>query len=118
MKNKKTIAHKNKRIRKFVYGLREIIVREAMKQWSLLREDKKGKSRLEKIAIEDIRSVLYNALDDSICICSGCNQIKRKMVYNALLKSWFCTLCSQEYRDFYVKEFGKDEEGLFYESFL
>ena len=67
---------------------------------------------------------LYRALEASICECPSCSQTDRDMVYNAPLKEWYCTLCAQEYRDFYHKnkaiygDFSEDDDDNFYETFL
>jgi len=120
MKDKRTIAYKSERIRRIAYSLRELLISATMREWSQLGDlqTRRNKSRMEKISIEDKRNLLYKALDDSICMCSGCQQAERDMVYNASLGSWYCTRCSQMYRDFYNKNFSKNEKDLFYESFF
>lgn len=90
----------------------------------LHREKVKNRSQAERIRIENERSDLYRALNASICECSSCNQTDRDVVYNAPLKEWYCTLCVQEYRDFYHKnkaiygDLSEDEDDDFYETFL
>ncbi|MHA1457248.1 MAG: hypothetical protein ACTSXH_20000 [Promethearchaeota archaeon] len=97
-----------------------------MQEDSRLGEEQKNKSTIEYIKIENARSDLNRALHASICICPGCHQIERDMVYNAYLEEWYCTCCAQAYRDFYyekkpdidkgwsVGDFGVD----FHKSFL
>ena len=101
MKDKKIISYKNERSRKIAFGLRSLIRKAVMQEWSRLGKVQKNKSTLEYIKIEDERNDLYLALQASICKCPGCNQTDRDMVYNASLEEWYCTLCVQEYRDFY-----------------
>ena len=97
-----------------------------MDEWSRLGDKQKNKSTSEYIKIENERNELLLGLKASICLCPGCNQTGRTMVYNASLKRWYCTLCTQSYIDFYyenktiidqkgfVGDFSKD----FHETFL
>ena len=119
VRDKRTITLKDKHIKRIAYGLREVLVKATLKEWSRLgiEKRKKGKLQLELNRIEDERSILYGALDDSICFCAGCSHTDRNMVYKAPLKAWYCTLCTNGYRNFYEKEFGKNRKDLFYESF-
>lgn len=120
MKDKKIIAYKNERIRNTAFNLRGVIRDVIMDEWSRLgvKQRYKSKSQAEQIAIENERSNLLRALENSICLCPGCNQTDREMYYNATAEGWYCTLCVQGYRDFYIKEFSKNEKDLFYESFF
>jgi hypothetical protein len=119
VKDKRIIAYKSEQIKNIAYGLREVLVKSTMKEWSRLGREKreKNKPQMERIRIEDERSVLYGALDASICRCPGCNQIKRNMIYNAPLKEWYCTLCVQEYRNFYHKNKAILDQGGFVGDF-
>jgi len=74
-----------------------------MDEWSRLGGKQKNKSTNEYIEIGNERNELLLGLKASICLCSGCNQTDRTMVYNVPLKRWYCTLCGQRYRDFYYK---------------
>lgn len=118
MKDKKIIAYKNERIKKIAFNLRALI-REAVmdKLMKLHREKVKNKPALQYIKIENERSDLHRALQASICLCPGCRQTDRDMVYNAPLKHWFCTQCAQEYRDFYHKEKAIIDQGGFVGDF-
>jgi len=126
MKDKKTIAYKNDCTKKIAFNLRKLLTKVVMQEWSRLGEEQKNKSTVEYIKIENERSDLYRALHASICICPGCHQIKRDMMYNAYLEEWYCTFCVQEYRDFYLKKkavldkggFVGDFDVEFHESFL
>ena len=128
MKDKKIIAYKNECTKKIAFSLRELLTRVVMQEWSRLGEIKYEKSRTqpERTKIENISSDLYRALDASICICPGCHQIERDMMYNAYLEEWYCTLCVQKYREFYYKKktildkggFVGDFDVKFHESFL
>jgi len=71
--------------------------------------DLREKASVKCRSIENERSELHTALDNSICICSDCNQIDKDMCYNAYQEGWYCTQCVQSYRYFYAKEdlFGK-----------
>ena len=103
--DKKIIAFKTERVKGIATNLRNLIKKAVMQEWiNLHREKTKNKSQTESIRIENIRNDLYKALESSICECPGCNQSDRDMVYNASLKGWYCTLCTQEYRDFYYKQ--------------
>ena len=119
VKDKRIIAHKNEKIKKIAYGLRGFLVKATMKEWSRLGREKRKRStsQLERIEIEDERSVLMRALDDSICRCSGCFHIKKDMFYNAPLEGWYCTTCAQEYRDFYHKNKAILDQGGFIGDF-
>ncbi len=128
MKDKKTIAYKNERIKKIAFNLRKLLTKAVMREWMRLSDvkDEKGKTQSDRTKIENERSDLYRALHASICICPGCHQIKRDMMYNAYLEEWYCTCCVQEYRDFYLKKkavldkggFVGDFSVEFHESFL
>lgn len=149
MKDKRIIVHKNEKIKKFAYGLRGFLVKAIMEEWSRLGEEQmkirlgskrevkslsdwsevsrlKNEASVKYRDIENERSVLYRALNNSICICAGCNQTDRDMYYNAYAEGWYCTLCVQEYRDFYHKNkaildqggFVGDFDENFHESFL
>lgn len=123
VKDKKIIAYKSERTKKIAYNLRMLLTEAVMQEWDRLRREKvKNKSQAERIRIENERSDLYRALDASICICPSCNQCAKNMVYNATLKEWYCSLCVQEYREYYQKEktiYGDlAENSDFYETFL
>jgi len=127
MKDKRIIAYKNERVKKIAFNFRKLLIEVVMQEWINLHHEKiKNKSQAERIAIENERSNLLGALRNSICLCPGCSQTDRDMVYNAPLKEWYCTLCVQKYRDFYRKKkaildrggfVGDFNEG-FHESFL
>ena len=118
MKDKKIIAYKKEQTKKIAFNLRKLLSKAVMKEWSRLGEEQvKNKSQAERIRIENKRSDLYIALHASICICPGCHQIARDMVYNAPLKEWYCTLCTQEYRDFYHKNKAIIDQGGFVGDF-
>ena len=126
MKDKKTIAYKDERIKKIAFNLRKLLTKVVMDEWSRLGETQKNKSTIEYIKIENVRSNLRRALHASICICPGCHQIERDMVYNAYLEEWYCTFCDQAYRDFYLKKKADIDKGWsvgdfgieFHKSFL
>ena len=134
VKNKKIIAYKSEHIKKIAFNLRKLIKNRVMDEWGRLGEMQKtmyvGKIKIKTIDaklvldrnqyrdIEDARSILYRTLENSICICPGCNQTSKDMYYNATTDGWYCTTCVQEYRNFYNREFGKNEKDLFYESFF
>ena len=128
MKDKKTIAYKNDCTRKIAFNLRKLLTKAVMQDWVRLMDMKreKGKTQPERTKIENERSDLYRALQASICICPGCNQIKRDMMYNAYLEEWYCTCCVQNYRDFYYEKKAVLDKGgsvgdfgvEFHESFL
>ena len=99
MKDKKIFAYKNEQVRKIAFNLRSLIRKAVMQEWSRLGKEQKDKPTLEYIKVGDERSYLYRALKASICLCPGCHQTDKEMVYNAPLKHWFCTQCAQEYRD-------------------
>lgn len=133
MKDKKIIAYKNERIKKIAFNLRGLIRDVIMEEWSRLgREQERiplgkikvasfnGRRVLERtkyMDIEDERSDLYRALSNSLCICPGCNQTERDMYYNAYAKTWFCTLCVQGYRNFYLKNKAILDQGGFVGDF-
>ena len=142
VKDKKIIVYKYERIKKIAFNLRALIRDCVMDEWDRLGKIQ-GTIQLGKIKvtssncslvlnrnqymdIEDERSVLYRALNNSICICAGCNQTDKSMYYNAYAEGWYCTLCVQEYRDFYHKNkaildqsgFVGDFDENFHESFL
>jgi len=119
MKNKKIIAYKNEQIKNIAFNLRILIRMAIMQEWSRLGNKKreKNKSQTERIRIENMRSNLFRALEASICECPGCNQTGRDMVYNAPLRGWYCTLCSQGYRDFYYKNEAILDQGGFVGDF-
>jgi len=85
MKDKKIIAYKSECSKKIAYNLRKLLTKVVMQEWSRLSDEQEGKSTLEHIRIGNIRSDLYRALHASICICPGCHQIERNMMYNAYL---------------------------------
>ena len=142
VKDKKIIAYKSGQIRKIAYNLRGLIKDRVMDEWDRLGKKQEtiqlGKikvtslngrlflKRNQYMDIEDEKSVLYETLSNSICMCSGCSQTNRDMYYNASVKSWFCTLCVQKYRDFYYKNklilnqsgFVGDFNEKFHETFL
>ena len=133
MKDKKIIAYKNERIKRIAFNLRGLLRDATMKEWSRLGKikhniytmaknirvtpfsdfqaiyDLREKASVKCRSIENERSELHTALDNSICICSDCNQIDKDMCYNAYQEGWYCTQCVQSYRYFYAKEdlFGK-----------
>ncbi len=133
MKDKKIIAYKSDRVKKIAYNLRGLIRDVTMREWGRLgREQKKiplGKIKVTSLNdrlvlertkyrdIEDERSDLYRALGNSLCICSGCHQTDRDMYYNAAAEGWYCTLCVQEYRDFYHKKKAILDQGGFVGDF-
>ena len=126
VKDKKIISFKNEWSKEIAFNLRSLIIKVVMQEWSRLGKEQKNKPTLAYIKIENERSNLYLALQASICLCSGCNQAERDMVYNAPLKEWYCTQCAQEYRDFYHKNkaiidqggFVGDFDEYFHETFL
>lgn len=101
VKDKRIISYKSERSKRIAFNLRSLIRKAVMQEWSRLGKEQKDKPIFDYIKIEGERSDLYLALQASICECPGCNQTDRDMVYNAPLKEWYCTLCAQEYRDFY-----------------
>ena len=118
MKDKKIIAYKKEQTKKIAFNLRKLLVKAVMQKWSRLGEEQvKNKSQAERIRIEDDRSDLYIALHVSICMCPGCHQTGGAMVYNATLKEWYCTLCAQEYRDFYHENKAIIDQGGFVGDF-
>ena len=133
MKDKKIIAYKSDRVKRIAYNLRGLIRDVTMREWGRLgREQKKiplGKIKVTSLNdrlvlertkyrdIEDERSDLYRALSNSLCICPGCNQTERDMYYNAYIKTWFCTLCVQGYRNFYHKNKAILDQGGFVGDF-
>jgi len=120
MKDKETIAYKNERIKNIAFNLRKLHTKVVMQEWSRLGEKQKNKSTVEYIKIENERSDLRRALDASVCLCPGCHQTDREMVYNAFLEEWYCTCCVQEYIDFYYEknQIAEQDGKDFYESFL
>ena len=127
MRDKRIIAYKSEQIKNIAFNLRILIRKAVMQEWiNLHRKKIKIKSQAERIRIENMRSDLFRALEASICECPGCNQTDRDMVYNAPLKGWYCTLCVQEYRNFYYKNktilnkggFVGDFDEDFHETFL
>lgn len=119
VKDKKIIAYKNERIKKIAFNLRELIRVRVMDEWGRLGNIQRyeSKSQAERIAIENDRSSLLEALRNSICLCPGCRQTDRDMIYNAPLKEWYCTLCVQKYRDFYHKNKAILDQGGFVGDF-
>ena len=128
VKDKKIIVYKSERIKNIAFNLRGLIRDVIMDEWGRLGDIQRyeSKSQAQRIAIENDRSNLLEALRNSICLCSGCSQTDRDMYYNAFAKCWFCTLCVQKYRDFYHKNkaildqggfVGDFDEG-FHETFL
>ena len=128
VKDRKIISYKRERVKNIAFNLRGLIRDVIMDEWSRLGDIQayKTKSQAERVAIDDDRSNLLRALRNSICLCPGCSQTDRDMVYNAPLKEWYCTLCVQKYRDFYRKKkaildrggfVGDFNEG-FHETFL
>lgn len=122
MKDKKIIAYKSEQFKKFAYNLRRLLTKAVMQEWSRLGREQRGKPTEEYIRIENERTGLYGTLHASICICPSCHQIARDMVYNVPLERWYCTLCFQEYREYYQKEKARygdhAQSGDFYETFL
>jgi len=117
VKDKKIIAYKNERVKKFAYNLRSLIQEAVMVEWGRLGRNQKNKPALQYIKVENERSDLHRALQASICECPGCRHADRDMVYNAPLKHWFCTQCAQEYRDFYHKKKAIIDQGGFVGDF-
>ncbi len=119
MKDKKTIAYKNERMKKIAFNFRRLLTKAVMREWMRLSDvkDEKGKTQSERTKIENERSDLYRALDASICICPGCHQVKGDMMYNAYLEEWYCTSCVQEYRDFYYTKKPAIDKGWFVGDF-
>lgn len=133
MKDKKIIAYKNEWVKRIAFNLRGLLRDATMKEWSRLSKikhniytmasnirvtpfsdfqaiyDLREKASVKCRSIENEISELHTALDNSICICSDCNQIDKDMCYNAYQEGWYCTQCVQNYRYFYAKEdlFGK-----------
>ena len=142
MKDKKIIAFKNKRIKKIVFNLRGLIKNRVIDEWDLLGKRQStirlGKIRVislngslfldrnQYMEIEDERSDLYRALNNSLCVCPVCNRTDMDMYYNATVGGWYCTLCVQTYRNFYSKKkaildrggFVGDFDEKFHETFL
>lgn len=128
VKDKKIIVYKSERIKNIAFNLRGLIRDVIMDEWGRLGDIQRyeSKSQAQRIAIENDRSNLLEALRNSICLCSGCSQTDRDMYYNAPLKEWYCTLCVQEYRAFYRKKkvilnqggFVGDFNEDFHETFL
>ena len=117
VKDKRIISYKNERSKKIAFNLRSLIRKTVMQEWSRLGKEQKNKPTLDYVKIGDERSDLYLALQASICECPGCNQTDRDMVYNAPLKEWYCTLCAQEYRDFYHDNKAIIDQGGFVGDF-
>ena len=119
MKDKKIISYKSEKIKRIAYNLRSLLTKAVMQEWSRLGDKR---SQAGRFRIENKRTDLYSTLHASICICSACNQIARDMVYNAPLREWYCTLCVQEYREYYQREraiYGDlAEDGDFFETFF
>jgi len=116
VKDKRIISY-NERSKKIAFNLRSLIRKTVMQEWSRLGKEQKNKPTLDYVKIGDERSDLYLALQASICECPGCNQTDRDMVYNAPLKEWYCTLCAQEYRDFYHDNKAIIDQGGFVGDF-
>ena len=128
MRDKKIIAYKSECAKKIAYNFRKLLTKVVMQEWERLGDIKyeKIKAQQDRTELGNERSSLYRALDASICICPGCNQTGRDMVYNAYLEEWYCTACVQRYRDFYSKKkaildkggFIGDFDAKFHKSFL
>jgi hypothetical protein len=150
VKDKKIIAYKSERIKRIAFNLRGLIRDVVMDEWSRLGKIQsnintmvrhmrvtpfsdfqkiwaiKEKANVKYRSIENVRSDLYRALHNSLCICPGCNQTNRDMYYNAYAEGWYCTKCVQEYRNFYHKNkaildrggFAGDFNEAFHGSFL
>ena len=127
VKDKKIVAYKNEQVKVYAFNLRKLIKKAVMQEWINLHHEKaNNKSQAERIRLKNVRSYLYMALEAFICECPGCNQSNRDMVYNASLEGWYCTLCTQEYRDFYYKKKPLLDKGVsvgdfdeyFYSTFL
>ena len=117
VKDKKIIAYKKEQTKKIAFNLRKLLSKAVMQEWSRLGKEQKNKPTLAYIKIANKRSDLYLALQASICECPSCNQTDRDMVYNAPLKEWYCTLCAQEYRNFYHKNKAVIDQGGFVGDF-
>ncbi len=133
MRDKKIIAYKDERIKRIAFSLRGLIRDCVMNEWDRLGKKQRmihlGKievtsldgrqvlKRNQYMDIEDERSGLYRALGSSICMCPGCNKANKDMYYNAIAKIWFCTLCVQEYRNFYHKNKAILDQGGFVGDF-
>ena len=114
VRDKRTITLKDKHIKRIAYGLREVLVKATLKEWSRLgiEKRKKGKLQLELNRIEDERSILYGALDDSICFCAGCSHTDRNMVYKAPLKAWYLYSMHKWISQFLRKGIWQEQERL------
>ncbi len=123
MKDKKIIAYKNERVKKFAYNLRKLIIDVVMGEWSRLCVEQRGKPTSVYLKIEDERSDLLRMLRASIYECPCCHQAERDMYFNGPMQEWFCTQCVQKYRDYYQKQKAihgdlKVDDDDFYVTFL
>ncbi|MGQ4876824.1 MAG: hypothetical protein ACP6IY_22380 [Promethearchaeia archaeon] len=74
-------------------------------------EEKKVLKMIEPI--NEHRRKLYLSMEKSIVYCQACWRINIDMIYNPLMRMWYCPDCYRELHEIYEKEPNPDYGQLF-----
>ena len=110
MKNGRTISVKDPRLRKIRNNIRLIILNEASRRRSEIRDQKHdlthgedGKLVRTTLETDEILQDLTDKWWDierplraSVVKCAGCNNNNRDVMYHRKSRSWFCVRCYKQ----------------------
>lgn len=104
MKEQRLIRIKKPKLRKVRNNFRELIIAACSKQKSKIIKRQNeligtGQSNLE-LESEDDWWAIERPLRASICMCPSCFKSKLDMIYNPVLKEWFCFKCYNLNKEF------------------
>ncbi|MHA1329413.1 MAG: hypothetical protein ACTSRH_19230 [Promethearchaeota archaeon] len=102
MNRKYVLRIKNPRLRRFRDNLRKVLYLA----WQRELE------RLETL-MDNIRENPYLSMEKSIVYCQACWRIDMDMIYNPLMRMWYCSDCYRELHEIYEKEPNPDYGQLF-----
>lgn len=76
-------------------------------QEKILYDEKGNPKKLDPVESKEFRQLqkkldyLENLRQNSICKCATCSATDKNMVFNPVIKAWFCTRCYHFNKEFY-----------------
>ena len=99
MEKKRIIRLRNPKLRKVRYGLRTLLVREALKRIIDKTQEKRDLRRSDGFTYEKHDEMyrqeiqLRKLLKASICSCATCSDMKKDHVFTPKTREWYCEEC-------------------------
>jgi len=104
MDRKRTLVIKNPHLRKVRDALRMAIVNATFERQKEIRKKKRRFHPTEverRIPLANQEQDLDRALRASVCMCPICRSQTSDMIFNPVIKKWYCIKCYEENRKWY-----------------